>query len=119
MMLNIKYVHFNESILRYIPFSCIIILIFLNELYFGKIQLHLENDFLYDWIFYKEYSDIIILLSEVLYTMYYHIFIIAGLILLLAMIGTINLTLYHASNVKRQLLYKQLGRNIFLNIISK
>ena len=43
----------------------------------------------------------------------------AGLILLLAMVGTINITLYHAKNVKRQLVYKQLGREIRSSISLK
>jgi len=116
MMLNIKFVQFTESIMRYIPFSIIIFFIFLNEMYFVKLQLHIENNLQLDWIYYFNNSDILFRLSEILYTVYLQIFIVAGVILLLAMIGTINITLYHASNVKRQLLYKQLGRTVFSSI---
>jgi NADH-quinone oxidoreductase subunit J len=119
MMLNIKFVQFTESIVRYIPFSIIIFLIFLSELYFTKIQLNLKSNFQMDWILYFKVSENIFLLAEVLYTEYAHIFIIAGLILLLAMLGTINITLYHAKNVKRQLLYKQLGRDVVSSISLK
>jgi NADH-quinone oxidoreductase subunit J len=119
MMLNIKFVQFTESIVRYIPFSIIIFLIFLSEMYFSKIQLNLKSDFQMDWILYLKTAENIYLLAEVLYTEYVHIFIMAGLILLLAMVGTINITLYHAKNVKRQLVYKQLGREIRSSISLK
>jgi NADH-quinone oxidoreductase subunit J len=33
MMLNIKYVQFTESFLRYIPFSIILCIVFINELF--------------------------------------------------------------------------------------
>jgi len=118
MMLNIKFVQFTESIVRYIPFSIIIFFIFFNELYFSKLQLFSSNTSL-DWVNYFIKADNIIQLSEVLYTTYIHVFIIAGFLLLLAMLGTINITLYHASNVKRQLLYKQLGRDVFSSISLK
>jgi len=119
MMLNIKFVQLTESIVRYIPFSIIIFLIFLSEMYFSKIQLNLKSDFQMDWILYLKTAENIYLLAEVLYTEYVHIFIMAGLILLLAMVGTINITLYHAKNVKRQLVYKQLGREIRSSISLK
>lgn len=119
MMLNIKFVQFTESIMRYIPFSIIIFLIFLSEMYFSKIYLYNSNLFELEWINFFNNSENIIILSEVIYTIYFHIFLIAGIILLLAMIGTINITLYHASNVKRQLLYKQLGRTVVSSIILK
>lgn len=119
MMLNIKFVQFTESIIRYLPFSIIIFLIFLSEMYFSKFYLYFINIFELDWVNYFNSSENIYLLSDILYTVYFHIFLIAGLILLLAMIGTINITLYHASNVKRQLLYKQLGRTVISSIILK
>lgn len=119
MMLNIKLVQFTESIIRYIPFSLILCCIFINEIYF----INLKFDFLIenknDWINYFYNSDIIILIAEILYTNYIHLFILASLILLIAMIGTINITLYHASNVKRQNISVQLGRDILQTIVLK
>jgi NADH-quinone oxidoreductase subunit J len=116
MMLNIKFVQFTENIIRYLPFSIIIFIIFLSEIYFSKLYLYVINIFQLDWINYFNNSENIFLLANILYTIYFHSFIIAGIILLLAMIGTINITLYHASNVKRQLFYKQLGRTIISSI---
>ena len=76
MMLNIKFVQFTESIVRYIPFSIIIFLIFLSEMYFSKIQLNLKSDFQMDWILYLKTAENIYLLAEVLYTEYVHIYIL-------------------------------------------
>lgn len=119
MMLNIKLVQFTESIVRYIPFGIILCIIFVNEIYFINLKFNIINDIQNDWINYFQYSDTIILIGEVLYTNYIHLFILSGLILLIAMIGTINITLYHASNVKRQNISTQLGRDILQTISLK
>lgn len=119
MMLNIKLVQFTESIIRYIPFGIILCIIFINEIYFINLKFNLINNIQNDWINYFTYSDTIVLIGEILYTNYIHLFILSGLILLIAMIGTINITLYHASNVKRQNISIQMGRDILQTISLK
>ncbi|WP_105386057.1 NADH-quinone oxidoreductase subunit J [Neorhizobium alkalisoli] len=49
-------------------------------------------------------------LGDVLYTNYVYFFQIAGLVLLVAMIGAIVLTLRHRTNIKRQDISKQVAR---------
>jgi NADH-quinone oxidoreductase subunit J len=49
-------------------------------------------------------------LGEVLYTRYIYYFQIAGVVLLIAMIGAIVLTLRHKPNVKRQNIVEQVAR---------
>jgi len=49
-------------------------------------------------------------LGDVLYTTYVYFFQIAGLVLLVAMIGAIVLTLRHKENIKRQDVTAQVGR---------
>ena len=49
-------------------------------------------------------------LGDVLYTHYVYFFQIAGLVLLVAMIGAIVLTLKHRTNVKRQNISAQVAR---------
>lgn len=49
-------------------------------------------------------------LGEVLYTRYVYMFEVAGLILLVAMIGAIVLTLHHKRDVRRQSIAEQVGR---------
>ncbi|NML74022.1 NADH-quinone oxidoreductase subunit J [Rhizobium sp. S-51] len=50
-------------------------------------------------------------LGDVLYTNYVYFFQIAGLVLLVAMIGAIVLTLRHRENIKRQDISTQVARN--------
>lgn len=119
MMLNIKLVQFTESIIRYIPFGIILCIIFVNEIYFINFKFKLITNVQNDWINYFINSDAIVLIGEILYTNYLHLFILAGLILLIAMVGTINITLYHASNVRRQNISTQLGRDVLQTISLK
>lgn len=114
MMLNIKYVEFSESFLRYIPLIILMLLVFMNEFVYVKVDFLFMNSAYAksDWIFYINNTESILLIAKVLYTSYMHIFIMAAIILLLAMLGSIIITLYHAGNVKRQLIYKQVGRSV-------
>ena len=50
-------------------------------------------------------------LGLVLYTNYIYFFQAAGLILLVAMIGSIELTLHHKPNVRRQIIAQQVARS--------
>ena len=50
-------------------------------------------------------------IGQILYTDYVLYFEIAGLILLVAMVGAIVLTLHHKKNVKRQNIAEQVARN--------
>jgi NADH-quinone oxidoreductase subunit J len=50
-------------------------------------------------------------LGDVLYTHYVYFFQIAGLVLLVAMIGAIVLTLKHRTDIKRQNIGRQVARN--------
>lgn len=56
------------------------------------------------------------ILGWFIYTYNFYSFLIIGLILLLAMIGSIILVLNQNINVKRQLIFKQTGRNLFNSI---
>lgn len=59
------------------------------------------------------------LLGQLLYTHYFVIFLISGFVLLVAMIGSIVLTLYHRTNTKRQSIYYQLSQSYNKSIIFK
>ncbi len=49
-------------------------------------------------------------IGQVLYTQYSYVFVLAGLVLLVAMMGAIILTLRHTEGVKKQDISKQLSR---------
>jgi len=119
MMLNTKLMSTFETITRYIPL--LVVLFFICFFEFRNIIDNtgasvLENVI---WIQYLNNADFILILAEVIYTEYFSIFVIAGILLLVAMLGTINITLYHAMNVKRQLVYKQTGRLLSENLVLK
>jgi NADH-quinone oxidoreductase subunit J len=148
MMLNIKLVELNENMLRYLPIGTLIAIIFFFEIFLliedDLISLHPiypifpiseylfmqevgENLFTMSWnnLLMISWAALIIgksnleFLGYTLYTYYFHLFWIAGLILLVAMIGAIVLTLYSQSNVKSQEVFKQSSSHFSKSIILK
>lgn len=123
MMLNIKLIEFNENLLRYLPLGGIIGIIFLIELFLildenYTFLIEPVNNYYYTaWINHFYNFTNIELLGLVLYTKYFYLFLMAGLILLVAMIGAIVLTLYFQLNLKRQNVFKQTSRHFSRAII--
>ncbi len=108
MMLDVDFVELKEGTLRYWPFALLVGLIFLGEL--GLV-----------WATSGEISATTFdpspggetnaeAIGAVMYTDYLLLFQMAGVILLVAMIGAIVLTLRHRPNVKRQNVGEQTGR---------
>ncbi len=104
MMLDINFIKLREGFLQYLPFGLllgVVLLIELGILIFSKYSTHssllqYENsNFFSD----KENTKLI---GELLYTNYFYLFQICGIILLVAMIGAITLTLRDRGQVKRQ-----------------
>jgi NADH:ubiquinone oxidoreductase subunit 6 (subunit J) len=130
MMLNIRITELNESILRYLPVGGIILLIFLFEIlsvingdlvpFFSSNMFQFEADNVVlstnlNTIFWSNQIDPtsnIEALGNVLYTYYVYSFIIASLILLVAMIGAILLTMRKRVNVRKQEIFDQVYGNI-------
>ena len=130
MMLNIRITELNDSILRYLPIGGLILLIFLFEIlsvvngdlvpFLSSQYLPFQNDFLLlnenlTVTFWTNQIDPITnieALGNVLYTYYVYCFIIASLILLVAMIGAILLTMRKRTNVRKQEIFDQVYGNI-------
>jgi|TARA_B110001450_G_C17653200_1_gene494137 NADH-quinone oxidoreductase subunit J len=130
MMLNIRLTELNESVLRYIPIGGIILLVFLFEIlsvingdlipFFSSNLFIFENDNLIlnqdlNTIFWTNQinpTTNIEALGIVLYTYYVYCFMIASLILLVAMIGAILLTMRKRTNVRKQEIFDQVYGNI-------
>lgn len=115
MMLNIKIEEVYETALPYLPLGGIIGLIFVTE-----ILLVVERDFIpmissssfnLEYIqFLPQTSSTIQAIGELIYTYYFFYFLVASLILLIAMIGAIVLTMYKGAGVKRQEVFFQNAR---------
>tara|TARA_Y100000590_G_C15555204_1_gene952521 strand:- start:329 stop:886 length:558 start_codon:yes stop_codon:yes gene_type:complete len=109
MMLDINFVKLREGFLQYLPFGAILGLVLFIEL----VLLFISNKFSFDSI--VKFSDKPIYsstentkdLGSVLYTEYFFLFQICGIILLVAMIGSIILTLRDRSGVKKQKIFDQ------------
>jgi len=121
MMLNIRLVELRENIIRYLPLSSLIFILFIFEIFFlinnttflnpgdnVKIFYSYTN-----WFNVLENIDNIEVLGSLLYTYYIYAFLLAGVVLLLAMIGAIVLTLNQLLAFKRQYYHIQNRRNIY------
>jgi NADH-quinone oxidoreductase subunit J len=103
MMLDVNFAELRQGFLNYLPFGMVIGTIFLAELLLvaggwvinPNVTTSLGSPIPPD-ISNTE------ALGLVLYTKYIHYFQVAGIVLLVAMIGAIVLTLRHKPNVKRQ-----------------
>lgn len=129
MMLNIKVTSLTVSIYRYLPISFIFGSIFLLEFlvlsYIDLSSIDTNNIYLLDSNFINEWTasvtpkSNIVVLGQLLYTYYFYLFIVSGIILLVSMIGAISLTLHRRNDVKKQLIYKQIERNFSSSIAWK
>ena len=120
MMLDIKTTIENSNILQYMPIGLFIGFVFIAELVIVLINTKLElsnmqilsnplNKF-------AELSNTKAI-GSVLYTDYILHFQLAGVILLIAMIGSIVLTLRERSGVKRQSVAEQLSRSSKIDLV--
>jgi NADH-quinone oxidoreductase subunit J len=114
MMLDVDFAELREGFLQYLPIGALVGFIFLAELLLVVGA----------WTFAPTIPQTItapipatsevsntMALGLVLYTRYVYYFQLAGLVLLVAMIGAIVLSLHHRQGVKRQDVSKQNARN--------
>ena len=104
MMLDINFVKLREGFLHYLPFGALLGIVLLVELgilffteTFTSVKLIDQNS--KNLFNNKENTKAI---GEILYTNYFYLFQISGIILLVAMVGSITLTLRDRGQVKRQ-----------------
>lgn len=126
MMLNVKIIELTEMMFKYVPLSALMGFIFIFEAYimvfndmstFSLFNLR-DEVVLINWIFHLNDMTNIKVLGQLIYTYNFFSFMLSGLILLLAMIGSIVLTLTFRVNVKRQVIWNQVNKN-FIKIINK
>jgi len=141
MMLNVRILEINERIISYVPIAILIAFIFfililsiitinfvnvntsnvnhilsLKEIYDSYINVSKEN--LINYLSFKSltsYNNLNII-SASLYTDYVYLFLLAGILLLVAMLGSIVLTLTHQYRSKRQDFYFQTNKTVLNSI---
>jgi NADH:ubiquinone oxidoreductase subunit 6 (subunit J) len=133
MMLNVRILELNERIISYVPIAVVIVLIFfllilsvitnnflddstdstLKEI-FLKTSPNVLNEKQLTFSFFQNlntYSNLN-LIAALLYTDYVYLFLLAGMALLVAMLGSIVLTLNNSHKSKRQDYYTQTNKTI-------
>jgi NADH-quinone oxidoreductase subunit J len=105
MMLDINLAKLREGFLKYLPVGAMIGFVLFLEILFGLGVLGSNSTSLAG--IGKAVPQVIAIdntraIGRVLYTQYFYLFQVAGLVLLVAMIGAIVLTLRHKVSVKRQ-----------------
>ena len=121
MMLDINFIKLREGFMQYLPIGSLLGLVLLAEL----IMIFLSKKFTSPVLVNYSMNPIVSKIGNtkdigtVLYTEYFYLFQIAGLILLVAMIGSIVLTLRQRKGVKKQSIFNQVNVSSKKQIIKK
>ena len=115
MMLDVDFVELREGFLQYLPVGGLVGAIVLVELLM-VVGAWVVAPGTVDGALGEPTPDMSVTsniqaLGNILYTKYFFFFQVAGLILLVAMIGAIVLTLHHRPNVRRQNVSEQVARS--------
>jgi NADH-quinone oxidoreductase subunit J len=114
MMLDINFVELRRGFLQYLPIGALIGIVLLVELIFVFGGWSVSSDAAAVMTAptppAAEVSNIHAL-GRLIYTQYIYLFQVAGLILLVAMVGAIVLTLRHREGVRRQKIGDQVARH--------
>ena len=121
MMLDINFIKLREGFLQYLPFGALLGIVLIVELGILFLTKNFSSMNLVDYTEIPEISAVenTKLLGSVLYTKYFFLFQISGLILLVAMIGSITLTLRKRGKSKKQNVSFQNNINSKESIIKK
>ena len=109
MMLDINFVKLREGFLQYLPFGALLGIVLIIELGILFLTKSFSENSLTKFVELPVMNEIenTKLIGQVLYTNYFYLFQISGLILLVAMVGSITLTLRDRGQVKRQNISQQ------------
>ena len=108
MMLDVDFVELKDGTLRYWPFAMLVGIVFAAEIVLASVLgVHSRPDSFDAAPGADTNAEAI---GQVMYTDYLLLFQMAGIVLLVAMIGAIVLTLRHRPHIKRQNIAKQTSR---------
>jgi NADH-quinone oxidoreductase subunit J len=109
MMLDINFIKLREGFLQYLPFGALLGIVLISELGILFLTKNFSQDSLVSYSSLPEITSTenTKLIGSVLYTKYFFLFQLSGLILLVAMIGSITLTLRQRGKSKKQIISNQ------------
>lgn len=130
MMLNIKLVQLNESVLRWLPLGLLVILALVTEVFYVfSAAIGVYDDsilsvrfsdmgtaplaFDLSWIVLTLGLESLSFLGSNLYSFFYYSFVVSSFILLTSLVGAITLTVGAKRISRRQHIYKQVSRDVF------
>ena len=121
MMLDINFIKLREGFLQYLPFGALLGIVLIVEL---GILFLTKNFSKMNLVEYSKFPQLTStentkLLGSVLYTKYFFLFQISGLILLVAMIGSITLTLRQRGKSKKQIISNQNNADASKSVVKK
>jgi len=117
MMLDIKITDFNRNFFKYFPVGSFLGLAFLIEISLmltntlNCSSYEINDNLYYTWVNIIDLITNIESIGQILYTYYFSYFLLAGIILLISMIGSIVLTLTFNRKARVQSIYKQTSRD--------
>ena len=113
MMLDINFIKLREGFLQYLPFGALLGIVLIIELGILFLTKSFSENSLSKFVESPVMNEVenTKLIGQVLYTDYFYLFQISGLILLVAMVGSITLTLRDRGQVKRQNISQQNYQN--------
>ena len=126
MMLNIKWAEIHDQKLRYLPIGGLIGVLFLFEIFLVVDQDLWVSNFWIHETEYLQWSQAPVLgatnieaLGRLMYTYFFHDFLLASIILLVAMIGAIVLTMYRGFHVHAQDVFEQNTRDFSKTVLKR
>jgi len=117
IMLNIKISELTNSLYQYLPIWGLIGFVFLIEIFLIidsdliPILSNLTTTCLVNWSFFFDQLTNTQRIGQLIYTYYFYAFILAGAVLLIALIGAIVRTLQSNNKIYRQYIYQQISRD--------
>ncbi len=110
MMLDINITKLRQTFLNYLPIGLFVGFIILLELFYvvSQSRLNFAQTSSIDNNISDQILDNTKIIGNILYTDYFLLFQISGIILLVAMIGAIFLTIRKREGIKKQNIYKQI-----------
>ena len=130
MMLNVKLAEINEKRLRYLPIGGLLGFLFLLEIFLivdndlipliGENTYYLDASYQVSYLQWFQLTDTYSNIESIgllIYTYYFLFFLLASLILLVAMIGAIVLTMHKGIYIKRQQVFQQNTREFAKTVL--